>query len=53
MLEETFRQEIEKQPLEKGDIPAMIMAVMIITLPALLIAIGIILLVLWVFFLRF
>lgn len=50
--EEEFKETLKKTPLEKGDLPAMIIASLIVFLPALLIVIGFVLLFVWFFFWR-
>lgn len=50
--EEEFRETLKKTPLEKGDLPALIIASLIVFVPALLFVIGLVLLVIWLFFWR-
>lgn len=50
--EKEFKKSIEEEPLEKKDVPAMILAAVIVFLPAIIIIIGIFLLVIWLFFYR-
>ncbi len=45
--EAQFKASVQKEPLEKGDLPAMILAGLIITVPIILIGIGIIMLCSW------
>ncbi|MFI3206324.1 MAG: hypothetical protein R3Y33_03665 [Clostridia bacterium] len=45
--EANFKKNLEKEPLEKGDLPAMIIAGLIVTVPIILIGIGIMLLCSW------
>ena len=48
--EQKFREQLKEQPLEKKDIPAMILAALLTLLPALLIVIGLAVLVAWLLF---
>lgn len=50
--EKQFKKSLEEEPLEKKDIPAMIMAAVIVFLPAIIVVIGIFLLIIWLFFFR-
>lgn len=50
--EEHFKKTLEEEPLEKKDVPAMILAALIVFLPATIIIVGIFLLVIWLFFFR-
>ena len=45
--EENFKENLKKEPLEKGDLPAMIIAGLIVTVPIILIGIGIMFLCSW------
>lgn len=51
--EQRFQEDIEKTPLEKNDRPAMILAALIVFVPAILLVIAIFALVLYFFFFRF
>ncbi|HIR47853.1 hypothetical protein [Anaeromassilibacillus sp. An200] len=51
--EKRFAEDREKLPLEKKDRPAMILAALIVFIPALLLVIAVFLLVLYLFFFRF
>ena len=48
--ERNFREQLEREPLEKKDVPAMILAALIVFVPALLFVIGLFLLLSWLFF---
>ncbi len=48
--EKRFREQLEKEKLEKKDIPAMIIAALLTFLPALILVIGLVLLVSWLLF---
>lgn len=48
--EKRFRTQIENTPLEKKDLPAMIIAAFLVLLPAVLITFGVIVLVMYFFF---
>ena len=50
--EERFEKEREELPLEKTDRPAMILAALIVFIPVFLVIVGILLLVLYLFFFR-
>ncbi len=50
--EERFEKEREELPLEKNDRPAMILAALIVFIPVFLVIVGILLLVLYLFFFR-
>ena len=51
--EERFAKEREELPLEKNDRLAMILAAMVVFIPALIVVAAVFFLVLYVFFLRF
>ena len=51
--EERFEKEREELPLEKNDRPAMILAALIVFIPVFLVIVGILLLVLYLFFFRY
>lgn len=51
--EEEFEKRMEDVTLEKSDRPAMIIAALIVFVPALLLVIGVFGLVLWAFFFRY
>lgn len=51
--EERFAKEREQLPLEKKDKPAMILAALIVFVPALLVVIAFFALILYLFFFRF
>ena len=51
--EERFEKEREELPLEKNDRLAMILAALIVFIPVFLVIVGILLLVLYLFFFRF
>ena len=51
--EERFAKEREELPLEKNDRLAMILAALVVFIPALIVVAGVFFLVLYVFFLRF
>ena len=48
--EERFRKQIEQTPLEKKDLPAMIIAAFLVLLPAVLLTFGVIVLLMYLFF---
>ena len=48
--EERFRKQIEQTPLEKKDLPAMIIAAFLVLLPAVLLTCGLIVLLMYLFF---
>lgn len=48
--ERKFREQLEKEPLEKKDIPAMIIAALLVFVPALVFVIGLFVLLSWLFF---
>lgn len=48
--EKEFRNRIKDTPLEKNDLPAMIIAAFLVLLPAVLIAFGLIALLMFLFF---
>ncbi|MGN0348552.1 MAG: hypothetical protein ACI4DR_03355 [Roseburia sp.] len=50
--EEEFEKSMEDVELEKNDRPAMILAALLVFVPALLFVIGVFCLVIWFFFLR-
>lgn len=50
--EERFRRQLEETPLEKKDIPAMIIAAFLVLLPAVLVTFGLIVLLMYLFFFR-
>lgn len=50
--EEEFEEQMEDVVLEKRDCPAMIIAALVVFIPALLLVIGAFLFVIWLFFLR-
>ena len=50
--EERFEKEREELPLEKNDRPAMILAALIVFIPVFLVIVGLLLLVLYLFFFR-
>lgn len=45
--EENFKKQLEKEPLEKGDIPAMIIAGLLVAIPVMLIVSVLVLLCYW------
>lgn len=51
--EERFEKDAEQLPLEKKDRPAMIIAALIVFVPALILVLAVFLLVLYFFFFRF
>lgn len=51
--EKRFKEQMEGQELERKDKIAMILAGLIVFVPAVLLVIGIFLFVIWLFFLRF
>lgn len=51
--EERFEKDMEQLPLEKKDRPAMIIAALIVFVPALILVLAVFLLVLYFFFFRF
>lgn len=51
--EERFENDTEQLPLEKKDRPAMIIAALIVFVPALILVLAVFLLVLYFFFFRF
>ena len=50
--EKTFKKSLENEPLEKGDLKAMIIAALLVFIPATLVLLAIFCGVLWLFFLR-
>ena len=50
--EEDFRRRTTGERLEKGDLPAMIIAAVLTFLPVLLLVLGAFSLIIWLFFLR-
>ncbi|HIT07934.1 MAG TPA: hypothetical protein IAB55_02470 [Candidatus Merdivicinus faecavium] len=48
--EERFRKQLDETPLEKKDIPAMIIAAFLVLLPAVLVTFGLIVLLMYLFF---
>ncbi len=48
--ERKFREQLEREPLEKKDVPAMILAALLVFVPALLFVIGLFFLLSWLFF---
>ena len=48
--EERFRKQLDETPLEKKDIPAMIIAAFLVLLPAVLVSFGLIVLLMYLFF---
>ena len=48
--EERFRKQLDETPLEKKDIPAMIIAAFLVLLPAVLVTFGLIVLLRYLFF---
>ncbi|MDD6058274.1 MAG: hypothetical protein PUB98_08475 [Clostridiales bacterium] len=50
--EEEFEKSMEDVELEKNDRPAMVLAALLVFVPALLFVIGVFCLVIWFFFLR-
>ena len=48
--EKKFKDQLKQEPLEKGDIPALIIAGLIIAVPVILIVVGIVLLSAWLVF---
>ena len=48
--ERNFREQLEREPLEKKDVPAMILAALLVFVPALLFVIGLFFLLSWLFF---
>lgn len=50
--ESDFKKTLEETPLEKNDTPAMILAALLVFVPAILITVGVFLTVIWFFFLR-
>ncbi|MFI3253549.1 MAG: hypothetical protein R3Y63_04305 [Eubacteriales bacterium] len=46
-IEQKWQEQLEKEPLEKGDLPAMIIAAVIVAIPVLLLCGGIVLLAFW------
>ncbi len=51
--EERFAKEREELPLEKNDRLAMILAALVVFVPALLVVLGVFFAVIWLFFLRY
>lgn len=49
---EQFKETMEKTPLEKKDLTALIIAALLVFIPALILVGGVFLLVIWLFFLR-
>lgn len=47
------RPDNEPLPLEKGDLPAMLLSAFLVFLPALLLIIGVVLFLAWLFYFRF
>lgn len=48
--EERFRKQLDETPLEKNDIPAMIIAAFLVLLPAVLVTFGLLVLLMYLFF---
>ncbi len=48
--EKRFRNQVENTPLEKKDLPAMIIAAFLVLLPAVLLTFGVIVLIMFLFF---
>lgn len=50
--EKRFRKNIEQEPLEKKDVPAMILAALLVFLPVVIVVVLLLALLVWLFFLR-
>ncbi len=48
-LDQELKDELQRNPLEKNDVLAMIIAALLVLLPAILLVFGIFLLVIWLF----